>query len=86
MLTIYKYQFATDDFPSLYLPKNAKILKFDNQNETPTIWALIDPEEKEKVRRIFRLAGTGHPIQEHFNYIGTSFFLNGQLVLHLFEI
>jgi hypothetical protein len=88
MNSVFKYEVPIEDRFKLMLPKHAKILSFQAQHERPQIWALVDPEE-EAMEREFRLAGTGHPIDErdvNLYYIGTCQMRDGGLVWHLFEI
>ena len=84
--TVFKYQFGIYDDVVLKMPANARILSFRNQNETPTIWALVNSDLPEEFRT-FRLAGTGHDLDDmdKLKYIGTDLFMNGELVFHLFE-
>lgn len=86
MLTIHKYTFEIQNQVKISLPKHSKILKFDNQNEVPTIWVLVDTEQPLE-EAIFTVRGTGHSIPRFSNleYIGSAQFLNGQLVWHLFK-
>jgi hypothetical protein len=73
MNSVFKYEVPIEDRFKLRLPKHAEILSFQAQHERPQIWALVDPEE-EAMEREFRLAGTGHPIDERhvdLYYIGT---------------
>jgi len=89
MITIYKYQIPIEDYFTLELPKQARILTIQIQREMPQLWAIVDPEA-EKETRYFRLSGTGHPLGEDYlriiNYIETFQMENGALVFHLFEI
>lgn len=85
MRTVYKYTLDLANRVSIELPKGAEILHFNNQNENPTIWCLVEPNEKTEERK-FRLTGTGHPIEENnLKYIDTAYFKDGALVFHLFE-
>ena len=70
---IYKYAAPGEDYFSLELPRGAKILTVQVQDDEPQIWALVNPENPTELRS-FHLAGTGHPIEEteeDLNYIGT---------------
>ncbi len=87
-MKVFKYPIPTKDSFSLLLPKEAKILAVQTQKNNPCIWALVDTNAPNETRR-FRLAGTGHPIDENMddlNYIGTFQMLDGVLIWHLFEI
>jgi hypothetical protein len=88
MLTVYKYEVPFDDEFTLELPTAARLLTFQAQHEKPCLWALVDSEARLTKRR-FRLAGTGHDINEaerDLIYIGTAQFRGGSLVFHLFEV
>jgi len=85
-MTVYKYDVPIDDTFALALPEFARVLTVQVQDGQPRLWALVDPAAPPRDRR-FRLAGTGHPIQEadDWRYIGTFQLNGGALVLHLFE-
>lgn len=86
MKKVYKYTLDWDDYTTLMLPVGARILHFDVQHGKPQIWALVDPEA-EMINRVFRLAGTGHPIiEEDIAHIGSTLMLDGKFVWHLFEV
>jgi len=90
MLKVYKYPVPVYDEFDLSLPKGAMLLSFQTQGMTPCVWALVDPDALNEVRR-FRLAGTGHPIQPELypkgiRHVGTTQMLDGSLIWHLFEI
>jgi hypothetical protein len=82
------------DTPTVWLPKGAKIIKADEQNNSIRdsrmlyLWAVIDDEEKENEERKFRIAGTGHPLGEnlHLKPISCIFTEGDTLIWHLFEI
>jgi hypothetical protein len=89
MLKIFKYDVPIDDYFTLSLPRTGKFLAFQAQHERPQIWMLVDPEDDRKIDCEFRLAGTGHPIEERaddLHHRGTCQLHGGSLVLHLFEI
>ncbi len=89
MIRVFKYEVPIKDHFTLTLPRPAKFLAFQAQHDQPQIWALVDPENTTTIDREFRLAGTGHPIEEiegDLHYRGTAQMHGGTLVLHLFEI
>lgn len=54
--------------------------------ETVCLWAMSNTDESRKVRRMFRVYGTGRPIEEDpadLDYIGTV--QTGPVVWHVFE-
>ena len=85
MKRVYKYDIDVLDNFVLELPEDAQILTVQMQYGSPVIWALIDDDKPLKERK-FRLAGTGHPIEENVKYIGTFQLMDGALVFHLFEV
>ena len=59
---------------------------FGPRNPTVCLWAMSDTDESRKVRRMFRIYGTGHEIfepLEALDYIGTV--QTGPFVWHVFE-
>ncbi len=88
-LRIFKYMFGITDSIVIPMPEGARVLDVQIQHGAPCIWALVDTS-KPNVNRMFRLAGTGHPIKpdeahKHI-YIGTFQMSDGALVFHLFEV
>ena len=90
MPTIFKYPVPIQgDIAYATMPKYAKILCVQMQNDVPTIWALhTDHPEPDYETRKFRIVGTGHQISDDFEtksaYIGTV--QDGSLVWHIFEV
>jgi len=86
-MTIFKYPIPMNDYFDLWIPIGGKILTVQKQGENPCIWVLVNPKADLKKRQ-FRLAGTGHPIEDMIGmvYIGTFQLSGGAFVGHLFEI
>lgn len=88
MQTIHKYKIEeiTDLF-EIEMPRGAKVLTVQLQQGTPCIWAQVDPKQPMDKRQ-FRLAGTGHPLDESTRreYIGSFQMSNETLIFHLFAI
>jgi hypothetical protein len=82
--TIWKYPFEVTDNVSISMPGGAQILTVQAQNDTPCVWALVDPEAPKQTHH-FRVYGTGHPIDEPGQYLGTFQLYGGSLVFHVFE-
>lgn len=84
---IFKYQLETKDIQEIEMPKYAEILCIQTQNETPCIWALVEPNAP-KTKRVFEIFGTGYIVPDKRNrkYIGTYQLLDGNLVFHCFEL
>lgn len=86
MNTIWKYPVPINDYFELEMPQGAEILTVQMQYNEPQLWALVDKMAPRETRS-FRLAGTGHPIDDpRLDYIGTVQMMEGQLVWHIFEI
>lgn len=85
--TIYKYTLEATDVQQIEIPQGAEILCIQTQNETPCIWALVDPNAT-VTKRVFEIFGTGHNVPENGNrkYIGTFQLNQGALVFHCFEL
>lgn len=84
---IFKYQLETTDVQQVEMPQGAEILCIQTQNETPCIWALVEPNAT-VTKRAFEIFGTGHNVPENGNrkYIGTYQLMGGGLVFHCFEL
>lgn len=84
MRTIYKYTLPVTDIARADMPAGAKVLTVQVQRGEVCIWALVDPSNREETRR-FRIAGTGHPIDDDVgSFIGTVQL--GALVFHIFNL
>lgn len=85
---IYKYPLKVADKQVIKLPVGAEILTVQTQNETPCIWALVNPENETQERH-FEVFGTGHDVPNDMGierkYINTFQLHGGGLVFHLFE-
>jgi len=90
MKVIHKYPFTITDYFNIALPEGAIILSAQAQFEEPQMWVLVDSEAPQlPVIREFRLAGTGHTINEPaetLHHISTFQMQGGVLIWHLFEI
>lgn len=87
MKKIYKYELnLTDGITEIYMPEPGKILHSDFQGLGLFIWALIDTDKPDTLRK-FMVVGTGHLIEipdEKLQHIST--YQNGLYVFHTFEI
>jgi len=89
MLTIWKYPVPAEDYFKLSLPIGAMPLAVQAQRGQPQMWVLLEENETVFVNRVFRVAGTGHPIAEglhHLQYIDTFQLHGGNLIFHVFEV
>lgn len=73
-----------NDEQSFDIPSDSKILCVQVQHGVPCIWVLVDPNVSKERKKIM-IYGTGHPITEDGQYIGTFQVLGGSLVFHVFE-
>lgn len=83
------WKFPLDQSNQIVMPEGAQVLSVQTQNETPCLWALVNPENK-RVTRIFNMIATGDPITEdlekyRYDYYGTVQLKGGLLVYHVFE-
>ena len=85
MKTIWKFQLEITDNQSVSIPSGYELLAVQTQNETPCLWALVNPKNKEENLKI-RIIGTGHPIEKSFNgkYLGTFQVFGGGGIFHVF--
>lgn len=75
------------------MPCEAEILSVENQRETLTVWAMVDPNETRREPREFVLLATGatllHEAAEEFDasffFMNTVLFSGGSFVLHVFK-
>ena len=100
MKKVFKYEVELDDYVTIDLPMDSKILKFADQNGSIRtgkiyVWALVDTNFLDagmEERRKFRIAGTGHPLDldeigdERYRYFDTILTLSDALVWHIFEV
>lgn len=92
-MIVYKYKERLNDNITFTLPKGAKILHIDVQENDEltrmiTLWALVDTNANESESRHIRIAGTGHPINDKssiYVYINTFTMMNRELWFHAFE-
>ena len=86
MQAIWKFKIEPNDHVQIAMPKGAKILCLQVQNEIPCIWAVCDMSAKRE-QRTFNIYGTGH---QHENidgkYVGTFQLTGGSFVFHVFEV
>ena len=84
--TVWKFPIPITDYMTLNIPKGAVLLTCVTLSHRDlALYALVDPEAPLE-KRHFRLAGTGHDIEEAVHFIGTFVLLEGRLVYHLFEL
>jgi hypothetical protein len=83
--TIWKFPLKTTDEQTVEFPEGAEILSVQAQDNTPCVWALVNPKGK-KMPKTFHIFGTGHNVPPaERKFIGTYQLHGGALVFHLFE-
>lgn len=87
--TIWKYKLEVNDDQQISMPKDAKILTVQSQNEMPCLWALVNPYETEEELRYIEMYGTGSSVEcnagTEREYISTFQMMGGEIVFHVFE-
>jgi len=86
MKVIYKYGLYYG-WTSLFLPKGAKVLSFQIQDNNPVVYMLCDTVTSVSEQRDFAIIATGQQFDDTWDqvheYIGTQ--QDGHLMWHLFE-
>jgi len=84
MSTVWKFPLRLSGGEQLVrtMPRDAIPVRLAMQNEVPTLWCLVD-EKKPQEDRHFIVVGTGHPIPDGCEYIGSCD--DGPYVWHAFE-
>ena len=84
MKTVFKYPVGVSDKISVFLPAGSKPLRFDWKDGMLCLWARVDRDSTAPDKEyVFRMAGTGHDIEDEFSeYINTAFL--DELVFHFF--
>lgn len=67
------------------LPANSRLVHVREQKDALCAWFEVDPETPEYIYK-FQVFGTGTPVGEHLQYLGTGLFADGTLVLHLYQV
>lgn len=77
-MKIYKYKLGN----TVQIPKGARILHCNTQDNCLHVWALVDPEQEEKDTYEVAVIGTGHDFNpNNFEYISTV--MDGIYVWHI---
>lgn len=86
MIAIWKFPLPLSGAHEILMPKETEILCAQNQNDKPTIWALVDTD-KPAESRLFRVELTGFEVTGSMDlgYIGTVQLNDGGYVVHVFE-
>jgi hypothetical protein len=83
--TIWKFPLHTVDRQDVKMPVGAEVLCVQMQEDTPCLWALVNPDAA-PTTRTFATYGTGHPVDASGAYIGTYQWADGSLVFHVFDV
>lgn len=84
-MRVFKYPLQVVDSQAIWLPDHAQILSVQMQGDQLQLWALVDERLTEKLHTEIIIVGTGHPVPEVKEFIGTFQMLSGSLVFHVFE-
>ena len=83
---IWKYRLDITDVQKILMPRGARLLCVQTQDEDPKLWAEVDPKMAREERTILTV-GTGNPIPWRLGaYLGTYQLQQGRLVFHVFEM
>ena len=83
-MRIYKFKLDIEDMRLVRMPKGAKILSVQNQREEVCIWAEVDPDAHQTIRRI-AIHGTGHTVTPGGQFVGTFQLSGGDFVGHVYD-
>jgi hypothetical protein len=87
MKTVWKFELPLEDYVELLLPKGSISLSVQVQGNNLQLWCLCNPEEPLREKRVFRIVGTGHYIEEkNISFIDTFQMMNGDFAFHVFEV
>ena len=86
MKTIYKYPLPSIEPVEIPMPRGARVLCIQTQDDHPCLWVAVESTAPTETRR-FHIRGTGHPLGDvNVNkYVGTFQLMGGALVFHVFE-
>lgn len=87
MRTIWKYS-LNEEVETLNIPIGYKILSVINQNNVPTLYCLVNPDN-ETIETEIVTVGTGMIVEDWYEYIeflGTVATYDGMFVWHVFRI
>lgn len=83
-LTIWKYPLTPFSLQNLSMPAGSRLLHVAEQDGSLCLWALVNPHpEVPKVEIKVAVVGTGHPVPDEFDHLGTVLTFDGSLVWHV---
>jgi len=88
MKTTWKFPLGIEDRQTVKMPKGAYVLpSAQTQFDRLTVWAIVDDKAPMEDRE-FRIAGTGHPLDDlnpaDWKFLGTVQMMDGGLIWHVF--
>lgn len=89
MKAVYKYILDPDNIVTANLPRDSVPLHFAIQKGQLCLWALVDQAASGFEAHRFRMAGTGHPIDDDVtggSHFQTMLVADGDLVFHFFRL
>lgn len=84
MKLIWKFPLSLTDSVIVKMPKNAKIISLQVQNEIPTIWAIVNDDQEFEERK-FNIYPTGSWLDEELKQAYIETIQIRKLVFHVFE-
>jgi len=84
--TIWKFTLRVADFQTVSMPPDSRVLTAQVQREEISIWALVDPNNAQRIDYPIWVHGTGHPVTEaaQGRYVASVQLAGGALVFHVF--
>ena len=84
--TIWKFELRVDDLQTVSMPPDSKVLTAQVQREKVCIWALVDPNNAQRIDYPVWVHGTGHPVTDaaQGRYVTSVQLAGGALVFHVF--
>jgi hypothetical protein len=91
MKRVWKERFSIDDYVQLVnMPRGAKLLRVGMQDGLSLWYEWSDTECDSALprteKRAFAVHGTGHPVDDNEQYVGTAEDHRRNLVWHLYEV
>lgn len=80
---VWKYQLDRFSMSAdIEVPNGSRIVHVGMQKDRITLWIELDPNSKDLIKRRFYAIGTGHPVGEWLQHIGTT--QDGAFVWHVY--
>jgi hypothetical protein len=84
-MKIYKQILAGEERQTIEVPAGTEFLTAQVQNSAICVWYKCDPDNP-PMQRSIAIVPTGGTPPETVLYLGTCMFMDGQIVLHVFEV